>query len=52
MGNIDGFNISCKNCGSKDVELLGYNGQGMGFGVLECQECKQEESVDECGNKD
>lgn len=51
MSNIEKFDVTCKNCESKNVELAGYNGQGMGFGTLECQDCKQEESVDETGNK-
>jgi hypothetical protein len=42
-GNIQQFNVTCKNCGSKNVTLSGYCGQNTGFGYLNCQECPNEE---------
>lgn len=52
MTNIEKFDVTCKNCGSKNIELEGYCGQNVGFGTLICLGCEQEESVDQFGNKD
>lgn len=43
MTNIEKFDVTCKSCGSKNVELSGYCGQNYGFGYLTCLDCKEEE---------
>jgi len=49
--NIECFDVTCKACGSKNVTMWGYCGQNTGFGGLECNDCKAEESVSETGDK-
>lgn len=49
--NIECFDVTCKNCGSKNILLWGYCGQNRGFGSLECAECKSEETVSDTGDK-
>lgn len=51
-GNITEFDVTCKRCGSKDVSLIGYCGQNRGYGTLECENCKAEETVNDTGEKE
>ena len=37
----------CNNCGSKNVDLIGYCGQNTGYGILVCNDCKTEEDSSE-----
>lgn len=41
------FEVTCKECGSTDVGIMGYCGQNYGEGVLYCNNCDNEESSTE-----
>lgn len=43
MTNIGKFDVTCKTCGSKNVDLSGYSGQNYVFGCLTCMDCNEEE---------
>jgi hypothetical protein len=41
------FDVTCKQCGSKNVSLSGYCGQNSGYGYLNCDDCPNEESSED-----
>jgi len=44
MGNnIEKFDVTCKKCGSTNVQLSAYCGQNIGFAYLTCLDCEEEE---------
>lgn len=49
MTNIISFDVTCKECGSKNVDLWGHCGQNEGFGSLECNDCNVEDVANDNG---
>lgn len=43
MSNIEKFDITCKFCGGKNVELSGHSGESYSVGYLNCSDCGEEE---------
>lgn len=43
MGNIEKFVVTCKKCGSTNVDLSAHCGHNTGFAYLTCFDCNEEE---------